>query len=140
MKVFLSSTFLDLQAEREVVLRALRQKRMSTLATEDFLATPTTTSQTALDNLRNSDVMILVVGFKAGSLLSDGSGRTYTWDEYEELLRLGREALVFLKTERRWSMTKTVPWAPAQAGLGKRRKEEFREMESPRRLQSSCRQ
>jgi hypothetical protein len=55
--------------EREAVLEALRKKRMSTLAMEDFLASPSTPLDTALENLRNSDVMILVIGFKAGSLL-----------------------------------------------------------------------
>jgi hypothetical protein len=108
MKIFLSSTFLDLVEDREAVLNALRKKRASTLAMEDFLATPTTPSDTALENLRNSDVMILMIGFKAGSLLSDGSGRTYTWAEYDELLRLGRDALVFVKQERRWFERKTT--------------------------------
>lgn len=69
---------------------------------EYFLATPSTPRETALENLRNSDVMILVIGFKAGTLLSDGSGSTYTSAEYDELLRLGKEALVFLKQKKRW--------------------------------------
>jgi len=41
--------------------------------------------------------MILMIGFKAGRLLPDGSGSTYTYAEYGELLRLGKEALVFVK-------------------------------------------
>lgn len=109
MKIFLSSTFLDLAEDRQAVLEALRRRRASTLAMEDFLATPTTPAETALENLRNSDVMILVIGFKAGSLLSDGTGRTYTWAEYEELLRLGKEALVFVKKERGW-FRKKAKW------------------------------
>ncbi len=109
MKIFLSSTFLDLSEDRQAVLEALRRRRASTLAMEDFLATPTTPAETALENLRNSDVMILVIGFKAGSLLSDGTGRTYTWAEYEELLRLGKEALVFVKKERGW-FRKKAEW------------------------------
>lgn len=102
MKIFLSSTFLDLAEDRQAVLEALRRKRASTLAMEDFLATPTTPAETALENLRNSDVMVLVIGFRAGSLLPDGTGRTYTWAEYEELLRMGKDALVFVKWERSW--------------------------------------
>jgi hypothetical protein len=39
--------------------------------------------------------MILIIGSKAGSLLRDGSGATYTSAEYDELVRLGKEALVF---------------------------------------------
>lgn len=102
MKAFLSSTFLDLSKERKVVLEALHKRRTSTLAMEYFLATPSTPLDTALDRLRNSDVMILVIGFKAGSLLPDGSGSTYTSAEYDELLRLGKEALVFVKHKKHW--------------------------------------
>jgi hypothetical protein len=67
-----------------------------------FLAAPSTPRETALENLRNSDVVILVIGFKSGTLLPDGSGSTYTSAEYDELLRLGQEALVFLRQKKRW--------------------------------------
>lgn len=97
MKAFLSSTFLDLVKERNAVLEALHKKQTSTLAMEYFLASPSTPRETALENLRNSDVMILVIGFKAGTLLPDGSGSTYTSAEYDELLRLGKDPLVFIK-------------------------------------------
>jgi hypothetical protein len=43
--------------------------------------------------------MLLVIGFKAGTLLTDGSGATFTSAEYDELLRLGKEPLVFIKQE-----------------------------------------
>ena len=78
LKAFLSSTFLDLSEERDAVLKALRKTRTPTIGMEDFLASPGTPLDVALENLRHSDVMILVVGFKAGSLLPDGSGATYT--------------------------------------------------------------
>lgn len=103
LKAFLSSTFRDLFEERNAVLEALHKKRTSTEAMEYFLATPTTPLETALDHLRNSDVMILVIGFKAGSLLPNDSGSTYTSAEYDELLKLKKEALVFVKEQkRRW--------------------------------------
>ena len=125
MKIFLSSTFLDLIGEREAVLKALSRKRLSALAMEYFLATPTTPTETALENLRKSDVMILVIGFKAGSLLPDGSGRTYTWEEYEELLRLGKEPLVFVKQERGW-LRRQPSWKNKERGAKKRALDEFR--------------
>lgn len=102
MNPFLSSTFLDLVEEREVVLKALRKKRLLTNAMEDFLATPNPPLVTALEHLRDADLMLLVIGFKAGTLLSDGSGSTYTSAEYDELLRLGKEPLVFVKQKKRW--------------------------------------
>jgi hypothetical protein len=91
---------MDLIEEREAVLEALRAKRLLTHAMEDFLATPKPACVTALEHLRDSDVMLLVIGFKAGSLLPDGSGATYTSAEYEELLRLGKEPLVFVKLKK----------------------------------------
>jgi hypothetical protein len=101
LKIFLSSTFLDLHEERKTVLEALHKKRAATLAMEYFVATQTTPRETALENLRNSDVMLLVIGFRAGTLLPDGSDSTYTSAEYDELLRLGKEPLVFVRQKRR---------------------------------------
>jgi hypothetical protein len=66
LRPFLSSTFLDLIDEREAVLESLRKMRLVTHAMEDFLATPRPPAETALEHLRNSDVMLLVIGFKAG--------------------------------------------------------------------------
>lgn len=91
---------MDLKREREAVLEALRKRRMSTLAMEDVLATPTTPRETALQNLRQADLMILVIGFKPGSLLPDSSGSTYTSVEYDELLKCGKEPLVFVKKKK----------------------------------------
>ncbi len=78
LKVFLSSTFLDLVEERHAVLEALHKKQTSTLAMEYFVASPNTPRETALEELRKADIMVLAIGFKAGSLLPDGSGATYT--------------------------------------------------------------
>ena len=64
---FLSSTLLDLVRERSEVLEALRKKRLLTRTMEDFLASPHRPTETALQQLRASDVMVLVIGFKAGS-------------------------------------------------------------------------
>ena len=100
MKPFLSSTFLDLIEEREAVLESLRKMRLVPHAMEDFLATPNPPLVTALEHLRDSDLMLLVIGFKAGTLLPDGSGSTYTSAEYDELLRLGKEPLVFIKQKK----------------------------------------
>jgi len=102
LKPFLSSTFLDLVEEREAVLQTLRKMRLLTHAMEDFLATPKPPRDTALEHLRDSDVMLLVIGFKAGTLLPDGSGSTYTSAEYDELLRVGKEPLVFIKQKKHW--------------------------------------
>lgn len=76
LKPFLISTFLDLVEERKAFLEALHKMRPLTHAMEDFLATLKPPSDTALEYLRDSDVMLLVIGFKAGTLLTDGPGST----------------------------------------------------------------
>jgi hypothetical protein len=73
MVPFLSSTLLDLVKEREAVLAALRKKRLLTQAMEDFLASPHPPSETALRQLRASEIMVLAIGFKAGR--RKGAGR-----------------------------------------------------------------
>lgn len=97
MKVFLSSTFRDLVQEREAVLLALRRRHETVIAMEDFLASPAPPKEKALAELRDSDVVVLVLGFRAGSLLPDSTGSTYTRAEYEEAVSLGYDVLVFLK-------------------------------------------
>ena len=67
---------------------------------EDFLASPHPPSETALGQLRASNVMVLVIGFKAGSLLPNNSGATYTSAEYAEAMRTGMEPLVFVKFQK----------------------------------------
>jgi hypothetical protein len=79
---------------------------------EDFLAGPAPTLDTALEHLRQSAIILLVLGFESGSLLDDGSGRSYTRAEYDEAMRLGLDVLVFLKTEKLWwrPWDKRVRW------------------------------
>ena len=109
MKVFLSSTFRDLVPEREAVLRALRRRRQIAIAMEDFLADPAVPLDTALTELRSSDVVLLILGFESGSLLPDGSGRTYTRAEYDEATKLGRDVLVFLRVDDTGTWTNKEP-------------------------------
>lgn len=110
MKLFLSSTFRDLVAEREAVLKALRRTRHSALAMEDFLASPSTPLDTALQHVRNSDLMILIIGFRAGSLLQNKSGMTYTSAEYSEAVALGKHVLAFKKHGKRWPWSRRKKW------------------------------
>lgn len=132
MKPFLSSTFLDLVKEREVVLETLRKMRLLTHAMEDFLATPKPPRDTALEHLRNSDMMLLVIGFKAGTLLPDGSGSTYTSAEYDELLRVGKEPLVFIKQKKRW-WERRASWRNEERDPDKRKAlDEFKDKVSKR--------
>lgn len=110
MKIFLSSTFGDLVPEREAVLDALHREQRSVLAMEFFPATAATTLETALREVRLADVVLLVIGFKAGSLLQDNHQMTYTYAEYREAMKLGRHVLPFVKVEKRWPWSKRKEW------------------------------
>ena len=123
MKVFLSSTFRDLAPEREAVLLALRRRHQAVIAMEDFLAGPAPTLKTALEHLRESDIVLLVLGFESGSLLDDGSDRSYTRAEYDEAMKLGLDVLVFLKTEKpRWRpWEKKLKWVNKEKSSKRRR-------------------
>ena len=110
MKVFLSSTFRDLVPERDVVLGVLRRRRQVAVAMEDFLAGPAPPLDTALTELRGSDLVLLILGFESGSLLPDGSGRTYTRAEYDEARRLGLDVIPFLRVDdsKNWVNRETL--------------------------------
>jgi hypothetical protein len=80
---------------------------------EDVLATPSTPLDTALQHVRASDIFILVIGFKAGSLLPNHSAMTYTSAEYAEAVKLRRHVLAFVKEGKRW------PWSSGFDESGK---------------------
>lgn len=106
MKIFLSSTFRDLVGPRKAVLDALQRRQQSFAAMEYFLATPKTPLATCLDELRKSDVVVIVVGLRSGSLLPDGS-MTYTLAEFEQARHDRQPILGFIKN--RWRNGETSP-------------------------------
>lgn len=109
MKLFLSSTFADLRDERRVVLD---------LATPDhylhgmelFPADPEGALRVALRNLRACDAMLLVIGFRAGSLVPGRRGLTYTRAEFDFARRWGIPIFAYIKTDDgRWRNDETDP-------------------------------
>ena len=97
MKVFLSSTISGLVPEREAILKALAARQQAVLAMEYFLAESSTPLDTALKHLRNSDIVLLVIGFKAGSLVRNNPDMTYTRAEYDEAVVMQAAGLLRAK-------------------------------------------
>jgi hypothetical protein len=116
VKIFLSSTFRDLVSEREAVLQALAARQQPVLAMEYFLADSSTPLETALRYLRNCDVVLVLVGFEAGSLLPNHQDMTYTRAEYDEAVKLGKHILGFVKVGKKW------PWSRREQWLNKERR------------------
>lgn len=99
MRIFVSSTFRDLRAERDAAVEALRRAQLVPWGMELFVSEPATPLQVALDQLQLSDAVVLIIGFRAGSLIPEDPNLTYTAAEFRRALALGRPIFVFLKTE-----------------------------------------
>jgi tetratricopeptide (TPR) repeat protein len=96
--VFVCSTFDDLEQEREAVLDAIRRVQSRHNAMEFFGARPGRPIDVCLDEVRKSDLLVVIVGLKYGSLPPD-IGISYSQAEYEESVRHGKPCLVYLRDE-----------------------------------------
>jgi tetratricopeptide (TPR) repeat protein len=96
--VFVCSTFDDLEQEREAVLDAIRRVQQRHNAMEFFGARPGRPIDVCLDEVRKSDLLVVIVGEKYGSLPS-GIGVSYSQAEYEEGVRLEKPCLVYLRDD-----------------------------------------
>ena len=81
--VFVCSTFDDLVEEREGVLDAIRRVQQRHNAMEFFGARAGQPIEICLDEVRKSDLLVVIVGLKYGSL-APGLGISYSQAEYEE--------------------------------------------------------
>jgi uncharacterized protein DUF4062 len=96
MKLFLSSTFRNLGDERRAVLDlALPDHYLHGM--ELFPADPEPPLKVALRNLRACDAMLLVIGFRAGSLVPHRRGLTYTRAEFDFARRWDMPVFAFVK-------------------------------------------
>lgn len=99
MRIFISSTFVDLRTEREAAAEALRRSQLVPWGMELFVSEPSSPLEVCLEQLQLSDAVILIIGFKAGSLIPDSPGLTYTGAEFQLAQKLGRPVFAFFKTE-----------------------------------------
>lgn len=100
MRLFISSTSRDLQPERQAAWTILnRRARTTPWGMELFASSPEKPLQVCLDWVHMSDAMVLVIGFKAGSLIPETPELTYTRAEFELARELKRPVFAFLKTE-----------------------------------------
>lgn len=98
LTVFLCSTFSDLSDEREAVLDAIRKLQLQHDSMEFFGARPGVPIETCLSEVRKSDILVVIVGHRYGSLVPD-LGISFSEAEYEEGFRLRKPCLVYLLDE-----------------------------------------
>jgi tetratricopeptide (TPR) repeat protein len=94
--VFVCSTFDDLEQEREGVLDAIRRVQSRHSAMEFFGAAAAQPIETCLKHVRESDVLVVIVAHKYGSLIS-GRDVSYSEAEYEEGTKLQKQCLVYMR-------------------------------------------
>lgn len=98
LRVFICSTYRDLPGEREGVMEAIRKLQHQHDSMEYFGARPNLPIETCLDQVRRSDVMVVIVGYLYGSIVPE-IGVSYTEAEYAEGVRLGMPCLVYIRDE-----------------------------------------
>ncbi len=96
--VFVCSTFDDLQPERDGVLDAIRRVQQRHAAMEFFGARDEQPIEACLNEVRQSDLLVVIVGLKYGSLPL-GMGISYSQAEYEEGVRLDKPCLVYVRDD-----------------------------------------
>ena len=96
--VFVCSTFDDLVEERDGVLDAIRRVQQRHNAMEFFGARAGQPIEICLDEVRKSDLLVVIVGLKYGSL-APGLGISYSQAEYEEGDRRGKPCLVYMRDD-----------------------------------------
>lgn len=96
LTVFLCSTQADLGPEREAVLAAARRLQLQHDAMEFFGAREGRPLEACLEEVRNSDILIVVIGHRYGTFVP-GQKFSYTEAEYQEGHRLGKPCLVYIR-------------------------------------------
>jgi uncharacterized protein DUF4062 len=110
MRIFISSTFVDLRPEREAAKEALLQSELVPWGMELFVSQPSEPLSVCLEKVQFSDAVVLIIGFKAGSLIPESPELTYTRAEFELAQELGKLVFPFFKTDGGvWANKETDP-------------------------------
>ena len=121
MKAFISSTVTDLTEYRQVVHDVLRDLGVEYVTLDALLtseSSPGTVTDQVLAELKRSDLMVLIIGHRYGSIES-GSGMGWVEVEFHAARRFGKPILVFLADDQ-------APFPPASIDVDRSRVEQFR--------------
>jgi hypothetical protein len=99
MKVFISSTWEDLQAEREAVEKVIHRMSQQFVGMEYFGSRPETPRQASLSEVEGSDIYIGIFGFRYGSIDREKGG-SITELEYRKATEKRLPCLIYFKDER----------------------------------------
>jgi len=97
-KVFLCSTYSDLIDERAAVLRVIQQLQLLHSSMEFFGARPETPLETVLEEVRSSDIVVVIIGYRYGTLVPN-KRVSYTEVEYKEAWENNKPCLVYIRSD-----------------------------------------
>jgi hypothetical protein len=96
--VFVCGTFGDLGQERDGVLDAIRRLKLQHDSMEFFGARTDRPIETCLEEVRASDILVVIVGLRHGSIVPE-LGTSYSEAEYTEGFRLNKPCLIYMRDE-----------------------------------------
>ena len=96
--IFVCSTFSDLSQEREGVLDAIRRLKLQHDSMEFFGARANQPIETCLQEVRASDILVVIVGHRYGTLVPE-LGVSFSEAEYAEGYRLKKPCLVYMRDD-----------------------------------------
>ena len=108
MNVFISSTYIDCLEYRKAaieIVKSLKDKNLNLIGMELFGSRTETTLDVCLNEVRKSDIYILIVAHRYGTVDIE-TKKSYTQLEYEEVQKLGIPILIYLLDDK-------VPVLPA---------------------------
>lgn len=108
LKIYLSSTFVDLEQHREKIYRELRSLRHDVVAMEDYVAADKRPLDQCLQDVRSADVYVGIFAWRYGYIPTENNPekKSVTELELREAERLGKPRLIFV-------LKNTAPWPPS---------------------------
>jgi hypothetical protein len=108
LKIYISSTFVDLEQHREKVYRELRSLRHDVVAMEDYVAADKRPLDQCLQDVRSADVYVGIFGWRYGFVPAEHNfeRKSITELELREAERLRKPRLIFV-------LKNTAPWPPS---------------------------
>src|SRR5687768_8666858 len=113
LKIYISSTFADLELHREKVYRALRALRHDVVAMEDYVATDKRPLEQCLADVRSADIYVGILAWRYGYVPKTDNPRKKSITELEmrEAERVDKPRLIFLLKD-------DAPWRPTMSDMG----------------------
>lgn len=96
LKIFISSTMTDLQAERQAVEQAIADLRLETVRAETLGSQPMSSRQACLEMARQCDIYLGIYGARYG-WVPPGDHVSVTEMEFQEAREQGKDILVYVK-------------------------------------------